>query len=215
MLFEFLNQKLHLSPEKALYWENEKTLLVSDAHFGKAMHFRKAGIPVPLAAATANISRLTRLDGEFDVATLLILGDFFHSSFNKEWRYFADWVLKRPHLKIELIKGNHDILDPHVYEDLNITVHREVLERGPFLFSHEPLPREELSHTPRYVLSGHIHPAVRLTGFGQPNLTLPCFYFGEHQGLMPAFGEFTGTAVVRAKITDQVFVIADDEVLAV
>ena len=65
-----------------------------------------------------------------------------------------------------------------------------------------------------YALAGHVHPAVRLRGEGE-SLRLPCFWFGARYGVLPAFGAFTGTAEVRPREGDQVFVIAEDEVLRV
>jgi hypothetical protein len=45
-------------------------------------------------------------------------------------------------------------------------------------------------------------------------MTLPCFYFGRDYGLLPAFGEFTGTAVIRPRVGESVFVLAGDEIVA-
>jgi len=54
---------------------------------------------------------------------------------------------------------------------------------------------------------------VALGGNGRA-LTLPCFYFGRDYALLPAFGEFTGTAVVRPRAGERVFVLAGDEIIA-
>jgi len=64
------------------------------------------------------------------------------------------------------------------------------------------------------VLAGHIHPAVRLSGDGD-SVRLPCFWFSPRVGVLPAFGAFTGSATVRPREGDQVFVIADGEIIAV
>ena len=66
-----------------------------------------------------------------------------------------------------------------------------------------------------YALAGHIHPAVRLCGEGDETLRLACFWFGKRHGVLPACGAFTGSAVVRPRVGDQVFVIAEGEVLRV
>ena len=81
---------------------------------------------------------------------------------------------------------------------------------APFALVHEPKPVRG-----GYALAGHIHPAVRLTGGAGESLRLPCFWFGPRVGVLPSFGAFTGSAVVRPKSGDRVFVVADDEVLAV
>jgi hypothetical protein len=53
---------------------------------------------------------------------------------------------------------------------------------------------------------------VALSGNGRA-LTLPCFYFGRDYALLPAFGEFTGTAVVRPRTGERVFVLAEGEII--
>ncbi len=52
-----------------------------------------------------------------------------------------------------------------------------------------------------------------MRGKASQSLRLPCFYFGENGGIMPAFGEFTGTYTIKPKKGEKVFVIADDEVM--
>jgi metallophosphoesterase superfamily enzyme len=47
-----------LSPERVLYWEEEKTLILSDLHFGKTGHFRKSGIAVPQSIYQQDLQRL-------------------------------------------------------------------------------------------------------------------------------------------------------------
>jgi uncharacterized FlgJ-related protein len=47
--FQFPNSSVsvELLPEKAAFIPESATLLIADPHFGKATHFRKAGIPIP------------------------------------------------------------------------------------------------------------------------------------------------------------------------
>jgi hypothetical protein len=54
-----------------------------------------------------------------------------------------------------------------------------------------------------------------MVGKGRQAITLPCFYFGKQQGLLPAFGAFTGIARIRPKKNDRVYVIAENKVMAV
>jgi metallophosphoesterase superfamily enzyme len=64
-----------------------------------------------------------------------------------------------------------------------------------------------------YVVSGHLHPAIQLSGSAQQRLRLPCYWFGENQGVLPAFGEFTGMHTIQPKKGDQIFVIAENQVI--
>jgi metallophosphoesterase superfamily enzyme len=81
---------------------------------------------------------------------------------------------------------------------------------APFALVHEPAPVRG-----GYALAGHIHPAVRLAERGGQSLRLPCFWFGPRGGVLPSFGAFTGSALVRPRAGDQVFVVADGEVIGV
>jgi hypothetical protein len=83
-------------------------------------------------------------------------------------------------------------------------------EGGPFILNHEPGASRG-----GYALAGHIHPAVRLSASGESSLRLPCFWFGARYGVLPAFGAFTGSAEVLPRKGDQVFVIAEHEVMKV
>jgi hypothetical protein len=43
-------------------------------------------------------------------------------------------------------------------------------------------------------------------------MTLPCFYFGKDQGILPAFGSFTGMALIAPQKDDRIFVIAENKI---
>lgn len=207
MLFQFLEQDFQLLPEHAILWKNTDTLMVSDLHIGKGGHFRKNGVAMPVEVNLENLWKLSGLLMDHKPNRLLLLGDLFHSSFNKEWSQFADMLANFPSLEIILVRGNHDVLPEHHFTKAGIVVVDE-LEEGPFIFSHEPLEKWD-----GYNLCGHVHPAVRLKGGGRQQLRVPCFYFGEKQGMLPSFGYFTGSHVIRPKKKDQVFVSAEGLVL--
>jgi hypothetical protein len=61
----------------------------------------------------------------------------------------------------------------------------------------------------------YVHPGVFLRGRGRQGKKVPCFFFGEYGGILPAFGAFTGSAILRARNGDRVFVVAGEEVLEV
>lgn len=208
--FEFLGQTLQLHPLKALYWVEAKTLLMADLHLGKSTHFRKNGIPVPAGVMDATIDQLMSVLLDFKPERVLFLGDLFHSVYNREWEAMAELIGQFKDISFFLVPGNHDILDPMVYQETGLMVTEPKLVEGPWLFTHHP--QEELNPE-WYNLAGHIHPGVRLSGGGKQTLRLPCFYFGKNQGILPAFGSFTGTAIIPVKKGDRVFVIAEGQVI--
>ncbi|WP_417600244.1 ligase-associated DNA damage response endonuclease PdeM [Owenweeksia hongkongensis] len=199
---QHLNQTLQLLPEKAIYWEDQKALLIADTHFGKVTHFRKAGMAIPEQAAHRNLNTLQQLITEYKPEKVLFLGDLFHSEMNTEWLLFKELLLEFPNVEFTLIQGNHDILHKHSYDNTAMKVIRE-LNLGPYNFTHEP---EE--HPSLYNLSGHLHPGVRMQGKGRQSMRLPCFYFGKKNGVLPAFGEFTGLHIMSPKKDDHIFIIS-------
>ncbi len=208
------NQLFELHCHKAAYWHNQKTLLIADLHLGKATHFRKAGMAVPSGVIQKNWARLHGLFQHYQPARVLFLGDLFHSQYNNEWEAFIDVMQQYPQASFELITGNHDILGIDDYQRSSLVVHLDSLHDGPFLFSHHPLPKEALTSR-LYNLCGHIHPGVRLRGTARQSLRLACFLFGQKQGILPAFGGFTGMYVMQPKSTDRVYVVAHDQVVSV
>jgi metallophosphoesterase superfamily enzyme len=115
-------QTLCLSPDRCVFWEEQKTLIVSDLHFGKTGHFRKSGIAVPQAVYKEDIQRLVNLLQFFKPQQMIVVGDFFHSHANKELDLFLKWRADFESLHIILVKGNHDILKAEWYQQANISV---------------------------------------------------------------------------------------------
>ena len=233
--YRIRGQQLWLSPHRCLFWEEEKSLILSDLHFGKTGHFRKAGIAVPQSVYREDLLRLLSLVQYFQPRQLVVVGDFFHSRENKELNLFRRWRDDFPHLGIRLVLGNHDILEEDWYEQAGITVSRDVLRMGEFAFIHDLAAVEEGwrwlpqrgwqrrgvaaggaatrvaaadggSGQP-YFFSGHLHPGIRVRGMGKQCLQFPCFYFGAAYAILPAFGRFTGTVSIDPELGSNVFAI--------
>ena len=135
--YRLRGQQLWLSPHRCLYWEEERSLILSDLHFGKTGHFRKAGIAVPQSVYREDLLRLLSLIQYFQPRQLLIVGDLFHSRENKELDLFLRWRDDFPHLGIRLVLGNHDILRADWYVKAGIKVKEGVLRIGAFAFVHD------------------------------------------------------------------------------
>lgn len=200
---------LALLPQKAVFFEDYRMLLIADLHLGKVNHFRRSGIAVPTSINTKNLESLIALIQQLDPKRVIFLGDLFHSHYNDEWEALGQVVRHFSTCQFELVRGNHDIMSALQYERCHLQVH-EQLELGSFLLTHEPMDKIPSG---RYNIYGHIHPGVRLLGKGRQSITLPCFYFGQHQAIIPAFGSFTGYVRIPVRKKDKVFVIADQKVI--
>jgi len=202
------NAQLTLLPEKAIFWEEKGMLIVADVHIGKASHFRKNGIPVPGMVERNNLWRLSGLVLKTKPKQIIFLGDLSHSKLNKAWDQFVDFRKAYSTIEMILIKGNHDILSEQSFNNAEIKV-LESLTVGPFLFTHD---RQD---TDLYNIHGHIHPAIRLRGKGRQSLRVPCYFFGKDYGILPSFGDFTGSFTLKPVDGDAVFVPGEKETIRV
>lgn len=208
--FLLADQHLWLHPLRAIYWQEAQALLLADLHLGKAIHFRRAGIATPSAVEDTNFDHLISLLLTFQPKRVLLLGDLFHSDYNTVWEDWQALLQQFQHLSFELIPGNHDILPTEVYENSKLIMRPKTYDQGPFRLTHEPLAKVPNDY---YNLAGHLHPGVLLHGSGKQHLRLPCFHFAPQQGILPAFGAFTGLAIMPVTKDDQIFGIAEEEVI--
>ncbi|WP_420592631.1 ligase-associated DNA damage response endonuclease PdeM [Robiginitalea biformata] len=203
---ELAGESVVFHPWGGLFWPAASTLMLSDLHLGKVMHFRKHGAAVPRAAIRRNFDRLEAIRRHFEPRTLCFLGDLFHSHINREWQLFSDWAGACTS-RMQLVVGNHDVISPLRYEALDIELY-DSLEAGPFTLTHHPE-----AAAGRFNIAGHIHPAVRLGGAGRQTLRLPCFHLKTNQLILPAFGAFTGTHALDPEPGDRFFALTGDAVV--
>ena len=206
-----LGQNIVLLPDRALFWREEKLLIVADPHFGKAQIFRDKGIPIPGGTTAGDLKRLSSLMNLLYPDRLLFLGDLVHgrienhAEFN---RLIDQWRRAYKDVQFLLVTGNHDLRsgEPPVQFQFAQVAAEIILD--PFAFTHKP--KQDSSF---YGIAGHLHPAVTITGKGRLRETLPCFCFGPRAALLPAFGSFTGNQVIHPTSEDRIYVVAGDEVI--
>ncbi|MFT3748078.1 MAG: ligase-associated DNA damage response endonuclease PdeM [Agriterribacter sp.] len=208
------NQTLWLSGQRAIFWEEEKALVLADLHFGKTGHFRKAGIGVPQTVYKEDLQRLITLIQFFKPLQLIVVGDMFHSKSNIEHELFERWRNDLPLVEVHLVKGNHDILHKDWYQKAAIKVHDRQLNIRDFVFLHDASDVEDM-HSGKYFFFGHIHPGIRIGGIARQALHFPCFHFEERSCTLPAFSKFTGMINVRRNTADKIFAIAEGRVFEI
>lgn len=211
MEIELLGEKVWLLPQKALWFKKRKTVLMADLHFGKINHFRKAGIAVPARANDKNAENLISVLQATKPERLIFLGDLFHSHYNEDWEVVGQIRKHFVNCSFELVLGNHDILSEIQYERHSMKFYLNELLEDNLILTHEPM--EEVPEG-FYNLCGHLHPGINLRGAAKQSITLPCFYFGAKQAILPAFGSFTGLARIVPKKADRIYVIAEDKIIA-
>ena len=201
---------LTLLAEKAALLAASRTLLIADAHIGKAVTFRALGVPVPHGTTSETLAALSALITNWRARRVVFLGDFLHSAHAHAPATIgalARWRREHAALELILVRGNHDDRAGDPPAHLGMRVVDEPLMLDGFALCHHPRP-----HRGAYVLAGHLHPCVSLGGRSFDHLRLPCFWFGDHVGVLPAFGAFTGMHPIRAAARDRVCPVADGAV---
>lgn len=179
-------QHFVLTNQRALFWKEASTLVLSDLHLGKTAHFRKNGIALPSGIIQQDLKRLSHLIHHFETEKIIIVGDFLHAGKNSEFEIFKDWIKDFPGLILILVKGNHDRISDEVLVELGISDVCTVYMEKDFIFSHQNVMNEN-----DFVISGHVHPGVVLK-LATKNLKFPCYVVTESHLVLPAFSTFTG-----------------------
>ncbi|MFY0311681.1 ligase-associated DNA damage response endonuclease PdeM [Leisingera sp. D0M16] len=164
----------------ALWWQDQRTLCVSDLHLGKAeRHARRGGSALPPYETRDTLDRLEAALDATCAETLICLGDSFDDDAacralpGAEQTRIARLMQNRRWIWIE---GNHDPAPPVLGGE-----HRAELTLGPLTFRHIADPQESAE------ISGHYHPKARIRGTSRP-----CFLLDRDRLILPAFGTYTG-----------------------
>lgn len=201
--------ELTLLPEKAIWIEDRSILIIADVHLGKVSHFRSEGIGLPSQAETHSQNTLSLVLDKYLPKEVVFLGDLFHSKINNSFDILKNLLLRYQETKFTLIRGNHDIYSENHYHDLGITVVAEQFIDKLWL-THEP---QEHIDSNFFNLAGHVHPGIRISGLAKQSVTLSCFVFYENQGILPAFGYFTGKSIMKADKKSTIFALTEDKVI--
>lgn len=213
---EWGGEAWRLRADRTLWWADRRTLIVADPHFGKAAHFRGAGIPVPRGTTASNLERLSVALDATGAARLLVLGDFFHSRGGVTAELIEQlvrWRRRWDGVAMVNVRGNHDRQAGDPPSEVGVECVGEPWrdpKAGGVAFAHEPTV---VSNAVTW--AGHVHPGVVLEGPGKARMRAACFHVGLRTGVLPAFGAFTGMKAVRPSRGDRLFVVGQGQVAEV
>ena len=180
----------------ALFWEEERLLVVSDLHLEKGSSFAARGVLLPPYDTVATLGRLAAVIARHDPRMVIALGDSFHDRTAHErlsesdrdalsaLQVRRDWIW---------ISGNHD---PALPSDLGGVVATEVAI-GPIAFRHEPTGSAG-------EIAGHLHPKARVSTRGR-SMERRCFACDGERAVMPAFGAYAGGLSIRDAAFAKIF----------
>ena len=134
----FAGEQLTLNQYRSIFWDKEKSLILSDLHLGKTAHFRKNGIALPNGIIEKDLENLQKLIEHYEPEKIIIVGDLFHAELNSEIEIFRKWFEDFNSIKWLLVKGNHDrfsekfgIEETEIYETENLIFSHESLDSIP------------------------------------------------------------------------------------
>jgi uncharacterized protein len=180
----------------ALFWDEQRLLVVSDLHLEKGSSFAARGVLLPPYDTVATLGRLAGVIARHDPRMVIALGDSFHdrtahdrlSASNRDvlsaLQARRDWIW---------ISGNHD---PALPSNLGGVVASEVAI-GPIAFRHEPTGASG-------EIAGHLHPKARVSTRGR-SMERRCFACDGERAVMPAFGAYAGGLSIRDAAFAKIF----------
>ena len=200
------NEVFTLTNQRAVFWEKEKALILSDLHIGKTAHFRKNGIALANHVMKSDLERLSVLIAYFQPEKFIIVGDLLHAGNNSDVDEFCTWKDQYSDLKFYLIEGNHDRISKELDEKLDLDFRADILELNHIVFIHD-FDKSNL----QFQITGHIHPGFVIHSKVK-DIRLPCFVQSSSQLLLPAYSEFTGLDTKNLPKGGKFFVFTDAEI---
>lgn len=205
MRIEWSGETFLLSAEGAAFHPDSGTLFVADLHLGKTEAFRAAGVPLPSGADEATLRTLELLISRIQPKSIIMLGDLMHAPAGQTAATIASFTLFRQRhagLPMHLVAGNHDRKVGDVPAAWDLPSCRRLLLGERLQCVHDPAETEEAPELP--AIAGHLHPAVRIgTGDGGTH-RFRCYWLQPKIMTLPAFGRFTGSALVAPGPEDRV-----------
>ena len=201
--------ELTLLPEGAAWLADSATLILADLHLGKSAAFRAKGLPVPEGDNARDFGRMLALAERYQAARLIIAGDLFHASGGITPELEADLsdFIHLLGIPLILVLGNHDAKIQKLPDLLHVFPHLDLGETIRIIHDPQDAKGERLH------LCGHWHPVVKIPDGKRTSLRLPCFLFRNNTLVLPAFGSFTGGAILTAEPDDRVFIALRDQIV--
>ena len=120
----FADQKFSIFPHGELYWQNKKTLIISDLHFEKGSFFSETRQFIPPFDTIETLRQLTKFINDHPVDIIIFLGDLVHDKLafqrmTEEAKELFFAILKNKNCTLTV--GNHDNTSFLRHIGLNLT----------------------------------------------------------------------------------------------
>jgi uncharacterized protein len=169
----------------ALYWPEERMLVVADLHLEKGSAYARRRVFLPPYDTAMTLAALAALIARYAPRAVVALGDSFHDN-DGAARLPAQYRTALRELQIGRtwiwIAGNHD---PHLPPNLGGVLH-DKLNVGGVIFRHEPAADET-----GIEIAGHLHPVAHVVSRAG-SVRRRCFVSSDRRCVLPAFGAYAG-----------------------
>jgi DNA ligase-associated metallophosphoesterase len=190
--------ELTLLSHGAVWWAQERTLVISDLHLEKGSRMAMRGQFVPPYDTEMTLSLVERLVAAFLPDRVISLGDSFDDAAGADRLHphaLARIRAMQSHAEWIWISGNHD---PRVTAEIG-GVQTEEVAIGPLVFRHQPAEGRVEGE-----IAGHLHPAARVF-LRAKSVRRRCFAGDGTRLILPAMGAYTGGLCVMSDAFDGIF----------
>jgi DNA ligase-associated metallophosphoesterase len=188
----------------ALYWPEERLLVIADLHLEKGSSFAVRGSLLPPYDTGETLSILQSVLALYAPARVIALGDSFHdrkAALRLDASHRAQLAALQQGRDWIWVTGNHD---PEPTEGIGGSFVPS-LTIGPLRFQH-------IAGTdrPQGEIAGHLHPVARIGPTRRR-----CFISNAARMVMPAFGAYAGGLNVRHRAFAELFGARDFKVCVI
>ncbi len=172
-------------PAGALYWPQERLLIVADLHFEKGSAYAVRKVFLPPYDTGATLAALAAVIARHAPKRILALGDSFHDCGG------ADRLLPKDRAALATLQAGRDWIwvagnhDPALPADLGGD-HCDEITIGGVRFRHSADPGYAEAE-----IAGHLHPVARVAG-SAGSVRRRCFVADDRRCILPAFGAYAG-----------------------
>ncbi|MEM1286967.1 MAG: ligase-associated DNA damage response endonuclease PdeM [Pseudomonadota bacterium] len=172
----------------ALFWPEERILVVADLHLEKGSSYARFRSHLPPHDTRATLAMLASLVDLYAPKTVVALGDSVHD--RRAWERLEGEdtnAIRTLTSQVEhwiWVTGNHDPDPPQNVDGSSVSE----LSVGKIAFRH--IPGGPLSKG-QTEIAGHLHPAARVLGRGG-STRRPAFATDGNRMILPAFGAYAG-----------------------
>lgn len=172
-----LNNDLIISKNYALFFINEKILVLSDLHIGFEEVMAQKGLLLPKIQTVDIMELLNTVIDKYNPEQIWIDGDFKHEfsrNVEQEWRdikKIIELILSRT--KLTIIRGNHDNFLKNILAKYNVPFLQSA-KIDNYLIVHGD---KKIDQKNSFLILGHEHPSIKIRDSIGAIISIPAFLY--------------------------------------